>query len=56
MRERDLEMIHSNWPNMKSSNISETKEAMPTKSGAHVFDINPYLHELFEPILLNSIF
>ena len=33
------------------SNISETKKATPTKIGAHACDINPYLHEFFEPIL-----
>ena len=25
-------------------------EAMPTKIGVHVLDINHYLHEFFEPI------
>ena len=37
----------------ESSNtcISETKEATPTKIGVHACDINPYLHEFFEPIL-----
>ena len=30
--------------------ISEAKEAMPTKMGVHVYDINLYLHEFFEPI------
>ena len=34
----------------ESRNISETRKATPTKIGAHAFDINPYLHELFEPI------
>ena len=34
----------------KSSNISETKETTPTKIGVHECDINPYLHEFFEPI------
>ena len=34
----------------ESSNISKTGEATPTKIGVHAFDINPYLHELFEPI------
>ena len=29
----------------ESSNISETGEAMPTKIGVHVLDINPYLHD-----------
>ena len=37
----------------ESSNISETGEATPTKIGVHVFDINPYLHVLFEPILID---
>ena len=34
----------------ESSSISETKIATPTKIGVHAFDINPYLHEFFEPI------
>ena len=34
----------------EGSNISETKEATPTKIGAHACDVNPYLHEFFEPI------
>ena len=34
----------------ESSSISETREAMPTKIGVHACDINPYLHEFFEPI------
>ena len=37
----------------ESSNISETKEATPTKIGVHACDINSYLHEFFEPILSN---
>ena len=37
----------------ESSNISETEEAMPTKIGLHAFDINPYLHKFFEPILID---
>ena len=36
--------------------ISETKETTPTKFGAHALDINPYLHEFFEPIPIDSIF
>ena len=36
--------------------ISETGNAMPTKIGVHAFDINPYLHIFFEPIILTSIF
>ena len=35
------------------SNISETEEALPTKIGVHVCDINHYLHECFEPIPIN---
>ena len=37
----------------ESSNISETREATPTKIGMHACDINPYLHEFFESILFN---
>ena len=40
----------------ESSNISETKETTPIKIGVHTFDINPYLHRFFEPILICSIF
>ena len=34
----------------EDSGISETRVATPTKIGVHVCDINPYLHEFFEPI------
>ena len=34
----------------ESSNISETGEVTPTKIGAHVQLINPYMPEFFEPI------
>ena len=34
----------------EGSNISKTEEVMTTKIGVHVFHINPYLHEFFEPI------
>ena len=34
----------------EGSNISETKEATPTKIGLHACDINPYLLKFFEPI------
>ena len=37
----------------KSSNISKTGGATPTKIGAHAYPINPYLHEFFEPILID---
>ena len=40
----------------ESSNISETRGVTPTKIGVHVLDINPYLHEFFEPILINYKF
>ena len=31
--------------------ISETGDATPIKIGLHAFQVNPYLHEFFEPIL-----
>ena len=34
----------------ESSGISETEETTPTKIGVYTLDINPYLHEFFEPI------
>ena len=34
----------------ESINISESGEATPTKIGVHACDINPYMHEFFEPI------
>ena len=34
----------------EGSNISENKETTPTKIGVYTLDINPYLHEFFEPI------
>ena len=37
----------------KVSSISETEETTPIKVGAHACDINPYLHEFFEPIPIN---
>ena len=37
----------------ESSSISETKETTPTKIGVNELDINPYLHEFFEPILID---
>ena len=36
-----------------SSNNSETGQATPTKFGVHTFDINPYLDDFFEPILID---
>ena len=37
----------------ESSNISETKEDTPTKISVHVCYINTYLHDFFEPILID---
>ena len=37
----------------EGSSISKTKEATPTKIGVHAFDINCYLHEFFELILID---
>ena len=37
----------------ESSNISETEKFMPTKIGAHACYINTYMHEFFEPILID---
>ena len=41
------------WLFLKGSHISETGETPPTKIGVHTLDINPYLHDFFEPILSN---
>ena len=40
----------------EDSSISETEEAPPIKIGVHAFDINAYLHEFFELILIDQIF
>ena len=45
-----------NLANFESTNISETGDTTLTKIGAHAFDINPYLHEHFEPILFFNPF
>ena len=37
----------------ESSGIFEAGEATPTKIDVHACDINPYIHEFFEPILRN---
>ena len=42
-----------NLAQFESSNTSQTKETTSTKIGVHAFDINPYLHEIFEPILID---
>ena len=41
---------------VEGSNISETGQTMPTKIGVHALDINPYMHEFIEPILIDLIF
>ena len=35
---------------------SETGKVTPTKIGVHAQDINPYLHEFFQPIPIDQIF
>ena len=40
----------------EGSSISETIEGTSTKIGAHAFDINLYLHEFFELILVDQFF
>ena len=37
----------------ESSSISETGDATPTKLDVHACYINAYLHEFFEPILID---
>ena len=37
----------------ESSSISNTGEATPIKMGIHACYIIPYLHEFFEPILID---
>ena len=37
----------------EGSSISETKEATPAKIGVRALHIHPYLHEFFEPILID---
>ena len=37
----------------ESSDISKTGETTPTKIGVHALDVNPYLHEFFELILID---
>ena len=37
----------------ESSGISETGKDTPTKIGVHACYFNPYLHEFFEPILID---
>ena len=44
------------WLFLKGSHISETGEVTPTKIDVHARDIDPYLYEFFEPILIDYIF
>ena len=37
----------------ESSNISETEKTTPTKIGVHAYYINTYLHDFFEPLLID---
>ena len=37
----------------EGSSISVIEEVMPTKTGVHAFDINPYLHNFFGLIPIN---
>ena len=37
----------------EGSNISETEEVTPTKTGVHVSHMCLYLHEFFEPISID---
>ena len=37
----------------ESCSISETGVDTPTKISVYAFDINPYLHEFFEMILID---
>ena len=37
----------------EGSNISETEEVTLTKIGVHAFDMCLYLHEFFQPILID---
>ena len=37
----------------EGSSISEIEEVTPTKIGVYAFDINPYLHNFFELILID---
>ena len=38
---------------LRGSHISETRGVTPTKIGVHARDIDPYLHEFFESIVIN---
>ena len=40
----------------ESSGMSETKGVTSIKINVHELDTNPYLHEFFEPILIEQMF
>ena len=42
-----------NLVKFERSNIFKTKKATTTKIGVHTLHIQPYVHEFFEPILIN---
>ena len=42
-----------NFAVFEGTSISETKETTPTKIGVYELDINPYLHDFFELILID---
>ena len=42
-----------NLAKFESSSISETGKPTPTKIDVHALEVNPYLHEFFESILIN---
>ena len=44
------------WRQSKMSHNSKTGETMTTKIGVQACDINPYMHEFFEPIPINQVF
>ena len=49
----DHGIVKGNLDILKGNSISETEESTPTKIGVHACDINPYLHDFFESILIN---
>ena len=46
-------VVKGNLAVFESSNISKNGESTPTKIGVHALDVNAYLHEFFELILIN---
>ena len=41
------------WPFLRVAISPKQKRTRITKIGVHACDINPYLHEFFEPILID---